>query len=77
MKNSIYVLKTKRGRATAGRCQFPMCCNFYSLEIHNRKYCKNHKRIPDSKKASCVSKVIEERGDWVITTSISVKRKEQ
>ena len=75
MKSSIYILKTKRGRAIAGRCQFPLCCNFFGLQYNNRKYCRAHPRVPDCKKAVLVSKNIEERNGWIITTRISVKKK--
>lgn len=76
MKSAIHILKTKDGRVKSGRCQFPLCCNFFSLQHNTRKYCRCHKRVPDAKKAVVISKVIEHNNGWIVTTSVSVKREQ-
>lgn len=73
MKNKIYILRNKRGRRIAGKCQFPFCCNFYSLERNTRKYCRFHK-IPVSTTGRVISREYRKFDNWIITKTITVRK---
>ena len=56
-----------------GKCQFPLCCNFFTIESSVRIYCKHHPRT-DTKNFTMCFKDIKTIGNWEIKTTVSIRK---